>query len=573
MPDAYFTGARASDQVGPRDEAEGIDCAIVQNASGRLYDIWATSSERGKARLDKRVKAAEALEDVRGMRALGFGVEQVVRYQDGSNPKGPTGDVAVAIMAHSPGHTRSLKLLTADECSAVGTAIGAVHRIDPAALRERFYPAYSTRQIAGQLKAWISNLRKAGHVPREITDSWSRIVRTEGLWSFETCMVHGGYTDGDFLFTDSGLSAIHNWQGMQVNDPARDLAWIFAKLDQAGRDAVVASYGRMRGSHLDDLIMLRANLWLQMEQVGDFILALDRADNERIIRFKAQVEHLAQQLADSLPKTYAPAIPGGTGTGNASAEDDAPSTVTVGTLLDADRRVEADESAGISKPSAPASPARPTQEETDATVIRPAYKRVKDADLAGIQGAGAPTGRHAAVRPPTLPDMTGSHLHLQAGSGEPGATAASGVDGEARTGRHSAQARKSAEAEPSPTSTRTEAIDLARMKELALAQAERSRQRHHDNGGPFGQETADDAEREPPGLTDDGRGADQEAETIVIERSRATDSAHTRTSALAGSGTDVRSDRPGEESAPDSHADPIGGDAADANSGTGTAGE
>ena len=155
---------------------------------------------------------------------------------------------------------------------------------------------FTTGQIRSQLTAWIKRLRSAGHVPQEITNSWARIIETEGLWSFSTCMVHGGFSDGDFLFSGSAITAVTNWQDMQVNDPARDLAWIFGKLDESHRNAVLSAYGRMMGSRLDDLIMLRANLWLQMEQVGDFIQALNRADNNRIMQFKAQVERLAHQL-------------------------------------------------------------------------------------------------------------------------------------------------------------------------------------------------------------------------------------------------------------------------------------
>ena len=129
---------------------------------------------------------------------------------------------------------------------------------------------------------------------------------------------------------------------MQVNDPARDLAWIFGKLDESHRNAVLSAYGRMMGSRLDDLIMLRANLWLQMEQVGDFIQALNRADNNRIMQFKAQVERLAHQLGvisrDTTPSTAAPAA-------GATAKSSSPSTITVGTLLREDDRryAEADD--------------------------------------------------------------------------------------------------------------------------------------------------------------------------------------------------------------------------------------
>mgnify|MGYP002229573297 CR=1 FL=1 len=71
--------------------------------------------------------------------------------------------------------------------------------------------------------------------------------------------VHGGFSDGDVLFSGATITAVTNWQNMQVNDPARDLAWIFGKLDEDHRNAVLAAYGRMMGSRLDDLIMLRAN--------------------------------------------------------------------------------------------------------------------------------------------------------------------------------------------------------------------------------------------------------------------------------------------------------------------------
>ena len=82
----------------------------------------------------------------------------------------------------------------------MGTAIGAIHRLRPNFLQAESYPVFSTGQIRAQLTAWIKRLRQAGHVPPEITSSWGRIIETEGLWSFVTCPVHGGFSDGDVLF-------------------------------------------------------------------------------------------------------------------------------------------------------------------------------------------------------------------------------------------------------------------------------------------------------------------------------------------------------------------------------------
>ena len=381
MPEVPMTGARDCDQLSSLDHAQGVDCAVVQDATGNVYDVWATSSEAGKRRLAARVKAAQALADAKEMAAMGFRVERILAYQPGERADGPTGTTAVAVMTHCPGRIRPLHLLTMNECTAAGTAIGAIHRVRPDFLKTHGYPAFSTAQIAAQLRGWIKRLRMDGHVPKEITNSWASIVSTDGLWSFETCTVHGGFSDGDLLYTGSGLSGVYGWQDMQINDPARDLAWIFAKLDGSRRNAVIAAYGRMMGARLDDLIMLRANLWLQMEQVGDFITALDHADNERIIQFKAQVERLAQQLGDHeqdqrarrQQNTPSPSPAG------------APSTITVGTLLGDDNPEEPSASKVEENPAPEPDPASTNaSDENSATV---AINRVEMADLALAQTA------------------------------------------------------------------------------------------------------------------------------------------------------------------------------------------
>ena len=93
---------------------------------------------------------------------------------------------------------------------------------------------------------------------------------------------------------------------MQINDPARDLAWIFTELDPTRRNSVIAAYARIMGKRMDDMIMLRAGLWVQMSQVGDFIKALERADTQKIMRFKSQVESLAHEISLLNPSGSSP---------------------------------------------------------------------------------------------------------------------------------------------------------------------------------------------------------------------------------------------------------------------------
>ncbi|KXA17000.1 phosphotransferase [Gardnerella pickettii] len=328
MPEVQFAGTRQSEQANATDAAAGISHAVIQDVSGRLYDIFVSSNAKGQKRLHDRARAAWVLQKTKGLAALGFAHEEMLKFvpgslsnkanqtnqqnqanqQDSTNNQsqselhfGSIGEAdfnnpTVLICNHLNGNARELSLLTTDDCVNAGTAIGAIHRLSPSFLTKSDYPSFTTGQIRTQLTSWIKRLRQAGHIPTEITDNWSRVLETDGLWSFDTCPVHGGFKDGDFLFSGSTITAITNWQSMQINDPARDLAWIFAKLNEQHRNALLSAYGRILGSRLDSMIMLRANLWLQMEQVGDFIQALQRADTTGIMRFKAQVERLAHEL-------------------------------------------------------------------------------------------------------------------------------------------------------------------------------------------------------------------------------------------------------------------------------------
>ncbi|PAU69247.1 aminoglycoside phosphotransferase [Bifidobacterium italicum] len=354
MPDAAVVGVRASEQENDTDARDGIDQAVVQDLRGHLYNVYAADDARGRRRLAGRVRAAQVVGRARELAGLGFSTDRVVAFQPGADdPERPS----VLVTVHPEGVARSLELLTLDDCASVGTAIGAVHRLRPTFLTESGYPSYTTGQIRAQLTSWIKRLRQAGHVPGEITDSWTRILETEGLWSFMTCPVHGGYSDGDFIFSGSTITTITNWQEMQINDPARDLAWIFSKLDETHRNAVISAYGRILGNRLDDLIMLRANLWVQMAQVGDFIQALSQGDNARIMQFKAQVDHLAQQLGATMHCTR----------GYDAAPGANPSTVTVNTLLREDEARRRHATTPSSTQAASASTILDTTDERDVT--------------------------------------------------------------------------------------------------------------------------------------------------------------------------------------------------------------
>lgn len=72
MPNAAIAGARASEQTNPTDEGYGVDHAVVQDAAGKLYDVFASNTPEGRKRpCRSRARCADALASPR-IRRIGF---------------------------------------------------------------------------------------------------------------------------------------------------------------------------------------------------------------------------------------------------------------------------------------------------------------------------------------------------------------------------------------------------------------------------------------------------------------------------------------------------------------------
>ena len=319
MPTLTVATTRRSEQFVLSGDKDDITTAVVADTAGEEYDASICDTADGKERLKARARAAYVLDNTHEPSALGFQLDQLKVFVPGDDPTDATGNTAVLITPHINGDAFQLSGLTEAQCAAAGTSIGAIHRLRGKFIVNAHYPAHASAQIHQQLEQWITSLKAAGHIPGEILKNWTSIISNENLWNFRSCPVHGGFSDGDILFTSTGVSGIRHWEDMQINDPARDLAWIFTELDPTRRNSVIAAYARIMGKRMDDMIMLRAGLWVQMSQVGDFIRALERADTQKIMRFKSQVESLAHEISLLNPSGSSP-----------SAD---PSTLTVGDLL------------------------------------------------------------------------------------------------------------------------------------------------------------------------------------------------------------------------------------------------
>ena len=80
LPNLGVAGVRENVQASATDEAKGIDQTVIQDASGKLYDVYATDTKEGRTRLIRRVKAAQTLAAAREPGGLGVDMDRVFGF-------------------------------------------------------------------------------------------------------------------------------------------------------------------------------------------------------------------------------------------------------------------------------------------------------------------------------------------------------------------------------------------------------------------------------------------------------------------------------------------------------------
>lgn len=293
-PDFSPSGVQESEQFRQAGDHEGLQTVVVSDASGRLYDTTLADGQEAIDLLTRRARASVDLKAIKETGALRFHLANLRYFNTVVDPQ--TGQpTAVLISRHDDGAAPPFAELTLKQCGAIGAAIASIHRLPSASVREKGYPVSSAADLSGSLPAWIRHLSRNQQIPKEIVNSWSYLLSNPKLFDYRPTLVHGGYVAGDVLFSSSGgVSQVRHWERLRIDDPASDLAWAW-RMNEARRDAVTTAYARVIDD-MDEMIVVRARLWLQMDAVVRFLQALDGGSDADVVRLKADLDRLATQI-------------------------------------------------------------------------------------------------------------------------------------------------------------------------------------------------------------------------------------------------------------------------------------
>lgn len=255
---AAVPGMRPVSVVATRPTRDGVDTAVIRDEAARHWVVTAPRRGVAGAELEAEVAVLDVLAD-----RTPFAVPR---------PQGhavlPGGGRAVVFPALR-GTPLSLTHLGSDRTLAgsVARAVAAVHGIDADAFVAVGVPVYDGEGLRRRCLAILDRGAETGVVPPSLLQRWEARIEDVSRWRFVACPVHGELLADRVLVDGGHVSAIVDWAGARVSDPAEDLAWLAVGADPEALAVVVAEYAAARGGGLDPHLVDRAVLHGEMALV------------------------------------------------------------------------------------------------------------------------------------------------------------------------------------------------------------------------------------------------------------------------------------------------------------------
>lgn len=254
-----LTPVEARAAAGPPD----TDAAHVVDDSGRSWLIIAPQTLAAGAALDAEAALLEALRGEIASKNLAFNVLEPSGWAP--LPEGGRACVYQAPRGRAldPGRLEPRGSLARN----LGTAIGQIHELNPKIAEDLGLPSYDSEDYRTRCLVELDEAARTGHVPPRLLRRWEGALENVALWRFSTTVTHGDLAPEQLLMHEDQVTMVLGWSQTSIADPAADLAWLIASLEQDITDTIIESYALTRSEEPDKYLAARATL------AGEFAVA------------------------------------------------------------------------------------------------------------------------------------------------------------------------------------------------------------------------------------------------------------------------------------------------------------
>jgi macrolide phosphotransferase len=142
----------------------------------------------------------------------------------------------------------------------VGRTLAAIHELPQRLIEDAGLPVYAAEEYRQRRLAELDRAAATGKVPAGLLARWERGLEEVGSWRFSPCVVHGDLAPENVLVEFGDVVAVLEWGEARVADPADDLAWIVAGVDDDVLDSLLEAYRGSRRDTPDRDLVARARL-------------------------------------------------------------------------------------------------------------------------------------------------------------------------------------------------------------------------------------------------------------------------------------------------------------------------
>ncbi|MEY4390671.1 MAG: hypothetical protein RLZZ400_414, partial [Actinomycetota bacterium] len=214
-----------------------FDSALLTNHDGQRFVVRIPQTSTAALELDVEISVLKALSPQLRSR-LPFRVTNLVGLAADEKKN------RVAIFEYLDGAPINLRKLSPNSVLAqsVSESIAAIHAIDTKHVAAAGLPEFDSATVLRRRINDLDSIAMTGRVSKRLLERWQEALEDVNMFRFQPRVVHGELSEDTVLTIDNRVSAILNWGGLHIGDPAEDMFWLAGNYDQELMDAVRLNY-------------------------------------------------------------------------------------------------------------------------------------------------------------------------------------------------------------------------------------------------------------------------------------------------------------------------------------------
>ncbi|MEY4366992.1 MAG: hypothetical protein RLZ28_407 [Actinomycetota bacterium] len=266
-------------------DSEDFDGALLTGDDGKHFVVRIAKNAMADANQEVELRALKALEKTA---QLPFETTSLVASSTTRD-----GEV-VRILRYLYGLEFDLSETPANSplVASIGEALAAIHSLPLSVVQDNLFPEYSTSDILKSNAAELDRAMETGKIPSVLLNRWEDALSNENLFRFMPTVIHGLMHPSAVLGQDEKVSGVLDWKGLQIADPARDLAWIAAKAGDEVFYNLLLAYQQARPSS-DSNLRQRAQLYNELEWASWLVSGVNSNNDNVIEEAMSELEIIA----------------------------------------------------------------------------------------------------------------------------------------------------------------------------------------------------------------------------------------------------------------------------------------